>query len=270
MKLRDILCSSEFENNIKSAVAVSYGTKCISDINAVGGGLFEIELCKSVNKLLPPGYVCLTKKATLSGSYKFPDNFLDTIESDAFHGHSASDLFLFNENNEFLDAVSLKTSMVSPSKSSKNPRPKPCLHNDAKGQIHSAIFNRESCGKVGSVFVVTFDTRLAEVECYYFDRTIDDIIHTTPEGYTEGNHQDISFNGKSYGKEHRRQVVKVFSRNSKTRKKQTSFSRGIYIDGQFIKKVLVPMGIFENPHSFTLQTREIELQSIRELTLGRR
>ena len=272
MKLKDILCSEKFQKEIRSAVAVSYGIKCVSDINAAGGALFEIELCKSINRNLPPGYVCLTKKATIKNhNYKFPNNFLDTIESDAFHNYSASDLFLFDEENCFVDALSLKTSMVTPSKSASKPRPRPCLHNDASGQIHSAVFNGKSCGNVGSVFIVTFDARLAEVECYYFDKTIDNILSLMPEHYIEGNHQDISFHGrKAYGGKHDRQVVKLYSRESKTRNKQTSFSRGIFIDGHFIKDVLVPNEVFENPHSFTLQSEEIGLQSINELTFGRR
>jgi hypothetical protein len=259
MRLQEILCSREFQGEIKSAVAVSYGTKCVSDINAVGGGLFEIELCKSINKLLPPGYVCLTKKATLSGDYKFPDNFLDTIESDAFHSHSASDLFLFDEDNSFLDAVSLKTAMSDGAL-------KPFLHNDSKGQVHELV-STEGNEFIGQVFIVTYGKKTNQVETYYFDQSVRALTMPFQEA-TRNKHGDIIYHGKSFGIN--RQVLKITSRSADTRKAQSSFNRGVVLDGQFIKEVYVPRGIFENPHTFTLQPREIELQSIRELTLGRR
>jgi hypothetical protein len=259
MKLQEILCSREFQGEVKSAVAVSYGTKCISDINAVGGGLFEIELCKSVNKLLPPGYVCLTKKAALSGIYKFPNNFLDTIESDAFHSHSASDLFLFDEENNFLDAVSLKTAMSEGAL-------KPFLHNDSNGQVHELV-STEGNEFIGQVFIVTYGKKTNQVETYYFDQSVRDLTKPLQDA-TRNKHGDIVYHGRSFGIN--RQVLKITSRSGNTRKAQSSFNRGVVLDGQFIKDVYVPRGIFENPHSFTLQPREIELQSIHELTLGRR
>ena len=259
MKLREFLCSGAFQGEIRSAVSVSYGTKCVSDINAVGGGLFEIELCKSVNKFLPPGYVCLTKKAALAGVYKYPSNFLDTIESDAFHSHSASDLFLFDEENNFLDAVSLKTAMSEGAV-------KPFLHNDSKGQVHQLV-STEGNESIGQVFIVTYSKKTNQAETYYFDQSVRDLTKLF-QSATRSKHGDIIYHGKSFGIN--RQVLKITSRSADTRKAQSSFNRGVVLDGQFIKEVYVPKGIFENPHSFTLQTREIELQSISELTLGRR
>ena len=259
MKLREILCSGEFQREVKSAVAVSYGTKCVSDINAVGGGLFEIELCKSINKLLPPGYVCLTKKAIKTGNYKFPNKFLETIESDAFHSHSASDLFLFDEENSFLDAVSLKTAMSEGAL-------KPFLHNDSNGQVHKLV-STEGNECIGQVFIVTYGKDTNQVETYYFDQSVRDL--TNPfQSAVRNKHGDIIYHGKTFGIN--RQVLKITSRNTETRKAQSSFNRGVVLDAQFIKQVYVPRGIFENPHSFTLQPREIEVQSINELTLGRR
>ena len=259
MKLREILCSGEFQSEVKSAVAVSYGTKCVSDINAVGGGLFEIELCKSINRLLPPGYVCLTKKAATTGAYKFPNKFLDTIESDAFHSHSASDLFLFDENDNFLDAVSLKTAMSEGAL-------KPFLHNDSNGQVHELV-STDGNEFIGQVFIVTYGKKTNQVETYYFDQSVRDL--TNPfHSATRNMHGDIIYHGKTFGIN--RQVLKITSRKTGTRKAQSSFNRGVVLDGQFIKQVYVPRGIFENPHSFTLQPKQIELQSINELTLGRR
>lgn len=262
MKLREILCSEKFQDEIESALAVSYGVKCISDINAVGGGLFEIELCKSINRLLPQGFVCLTKKAAVSGNYTFPSGFLETIESDAFHSHSASDLFLFNENDEFLDAVSLKSAMT-------DKRPKPFLHNDPNGQVHQLVSNGAKNDSIGQVFIVTYEKVTNSVETYYFDKTIGDLIKPFGLGnHVESKHGDFVYHGKLHGIN--RQALKITSRNTNTRKAQSSFNRGVVLDGQFIKDVYVPAGIFGNPHSFTLQPREIELRSLNELTLGRR
>jgi len=262
MKLQDILCSPEFQQEIKNAVAVSYGTKCVSDINAVGGGLFEIELCRSINRLLPLGYVCLTKKAAVNGDYTFPEGFLETIESDAFHSHSASDLFLFNENDEFLDAVSLKSAMT-------DKRPKPFLHNDPNGQVHQLVSKGAKDSSIGQVFIVTYEKLTNLVETYYFDKTVNDLVSPFGlENHAESKHGDFVYHGKSHGIN--RQALKITSRSTNTRKAQSSFNRGVVLDGQFIKDVYVPAGIFDNPHSFALQPREIELQSLNELTLGRR
>jgi len=260
MKLKDILCAEIFQEEVRTALRGSYGKRSISDINAVGGAEFEISLCKAINRVLPDGHVCLTKKA-INEDYRFPEDFMKTIESDAFHPYSASDLFVFDADNNFIDAVSLKTAM-------SEGNPKPFLHNDPNNQVYDLVSSlcKESKA-IGQVFIVTYNIKTSEVESYYYDQTVKSLTSVF-EDSTENKHGDLIYSGEHFGIN--RQVLKITNRNSTTRKAQSSFNRGVVLDGAFIKDVLVPRGIIENPHSFTLHHEEIKLQSINELTLGRR
>lgn len=257
MKLKNILCAETFQSKIEEAVRSSYFKRSVSDVNAVGGAEFEISLCKAINSVLPDGYVCLTKKI-ISEDYKFPEDFMRTVESDAFHPYSASDLFIFDSDNNFLDAISLKTSITKG-------RPDPFLHNDSKGQIYDQVVQGAEFQKIGQVFIATYSLETTEVNCYYYDQSLEPLVSMF-ETRTQNHHGDLSYKGFGF----KRAVLKVTNKNCKTRKSQSSLNRGVILDGDFIKDVLVPRGIIENPHSFTLNPEEIKLQSINELTLGRR
>ncbi len=258
MKLKDILCAESFRDKIKDAVSSSYFKRSTSDIAAVGGAEFEISLCKAVNSVLPDGYVCLTK-AIINEDYKFPKDFMKTdSESNAFHPYSASDLFIFDSDNNFLDAISLKTSIMEGI-------PKPFLHNDSKGQIYDQVMQGTKFQKIGQVFIATYNLVTTEVNCYYYDQSLEPLVSMF-ETRTQNLHGDLSYKGFGF----RRGVLKITNKNCTTRKSQSSFNRGVILDGDFIKEVLVPNGIFENPHSFTLNPEAVRLQSVNELTLGRR
>ena len=49
---KEILCTKDTSQIVKDALTSSYLVKCVSDVNAAGGAIFELTLCEGLNKLL--------------------------------------------------------------------------------------------------------------------------------------------------------------------------------------------------------------------------
>ena len=264
---KEILCTKATLQIVKEALRSSCMIKFVSDINAAGGAIFELTLCEGLNRLLSQsGNICLTKKAALNNSAKslsFPEGFWDTIDKDAFHKYSCADLFLFDKQGDFLDAVSLKTSMVEKGTS------KPFIHNDSKGQIYREIREGEPFPSVGQVFIVTYNKESGKAETFFFDGNLNNIIDLFDEFPEENSSGKISFRGHSYGI--KRQVLTSVPRGNQRKgsSAQSSFNRGVIVDAQFLKDVCAVEKIVKNPHSFTLQQSQIMIESYDKLTAGR-
>ena len=265
---KNILCAKDTSQIVKDALTSSYLVKCVSDVNAAGGAIFELTLCEGLNKLLKKsGNICLTKKPALRGSAKrfsFPKNFWDTIDKDAFHKYSCADLFLFDKNGNFLDAVSLKTSIVRKGAS------KPYIHNDSMGQIYREIKSETHIPSIGQVFIVTYNKESKKADTFFFDGDLNKIVNLF-SGNARQFHSSgkMSFKGHSYGI--KRQVLTSVPRGKQRKgtSAQSSFNRGVIIDGQFLKDVCATKKLVKNPHSFTLQDDEIMIESLRKITAGR-
>lgn len=264
---KDVLCTKGTSQIVKDALRSSCLIKCVSDVNAAGGAIFELTLCEGLNRLLDKsGNICLTKKAALNSSIKslsFPEGFWDTIDKDAFHKYSCADLFLFDKQGVFLDAVSLKTSIVEKGTS------KPFIHNDSKGQIYREIRDGEPFPSVGQVFIVTYNKESGKADTFFFDGDLNNIIDLFDEFPEENSSGKLSFRGNSYGI--KRQVLTSVPRGSqrKNTSAQSSFNRGVIIDAQFLKDVCAPSEIVKNPHSFTLHQSQIMIESLHKITAGR-
>ena len=263
----EIFCSEGTSQIVKESLRSSCLIKFVSDINAAGGAIFELTLCEGLNRLLnQSGNICLTKKAALNNSTKnlsFPEGFWETIDKDAFHKYSCADLFLFDKQGDFLDAISLKTSIVEKGTS------KPFIHNDSKGQIYREIRDGESFPSVGQVFIVTYNKESGKADTFFFDGDLNNIIDLFDEFPEENSSGKLSFRGNSYGI--KRQVLTSVPRGGqrKSSSAQSSFNRGVIIDAQFLKDVCAPNKIVKNPHSFTLQQSQIMLESLNKITAGR-
>lgn len=261
MNLESVLCDHNFAEALKSAVKASVSVKCVSDVNAAGGALLEIEICQQANRSLPAGYLCLTKPMikALGNKIRVPNNYWNDITK-TFHQHSRADIFLV-KGKKIIDAVSIKTAI-------KEGNTKPSVHNDAEGEIHSMIGNGETIPNVGKVFTVTYNTRSGEVNSFFFDGDLNKIIDILPFHH-ENKSGNFYYKGANYGIGRQVLVSKPRHKAANRNKAQSSFNRGVWIDGQFLKDVCAPKNLVKNPHCFTLQQSQIMVESISKITAGR-
>lgn len=231
-------------------------TECLKDIvvakqevdsNNFGGVMLERDLAKALRN---HGHHVYTQRQieTLMNngvtfdfgnrSYKDFKRDQKNITSDVY----ASDLFLFSKNGVNLvleDSVSLKTSI------NDNDGSKVFLANDAEGVAYDSVVSDETEFSVGQVMIVSLNTKNLQFSVDYFDGQICDIVglfksNKVTTDKVSYNLKDSVMGGKS------REVITIVNRNSgNTKKKQTSFNRGIQLRRDFIP-TLSEVGVFSN------------------------
>jgi len=255
---------------LEGALSASKRMRMLSDVNGVGGAMFEIAICKSFNnnssdyKLFT---MRLIENLVQDPNYTFSfspkaSSFSELREkSKEDRGWlSAADIYLFRKQGShyfLVDAASLKSS-IDP----KNPTPV-YIHNDASNFIHESLRDRTNLDSViGNVVIVML--RGNDYKVYYFDKKLS-LFDNKMKLICSNKHGDREY---GFGD---RKMIHSKNRNAATHKKQTSFNRGLLLlskrtrkEGEFDRaEELVAAGVFERGISGSTSTAKM-LDSLAE------
>ncbi len=215
-------------DGVLASAEESYRLRLQSDINAIGGGVMELELTKALSndkiKVFTNRQMETLEKAGFV--FKFPEG--ETLQEVQEHGkdlgseYYAADLFAFTQRYgvfRFVDCVSLKSSVGSSDGLTK-------LVNDADGQATEAINNGEDI-YLGKTLFIRLNVKRGEYEVVWFDGWLSDLtgnVMPSEQNKTKiiWNSDDIDIEGKVHAS-----VVVLNPKNPSG--KPTSWSRGVQV-----------------------------------------
>lgn len=249
MKIKDLLKDKSI---LEEALITSKRMRMVSDVNAVGGAMFEMAICKSYNKR-SSNYKLLTMRLieNLEGNSNYKFDFLpfaaslDDLRSKSKTDHgllSAADIYLFKKSGRayvLVDAASLKSS-IDP----KSPTPV-YIHNDASNFIYESLRDGANLDHViGNVIIVML--RGNDYKVYCFDKNLL-TLHNKMVLIHSNKHGDRDYGIGST------KIIHSKNRDASTHKKQTSFNRGLLLFSRRSKKEkefdqaeeLVSAGVFD-------------------------
>lgn len=271
MRIKDIFKDKSI---VEDALIASKRMRMASDVNAVGGAIFEQAICMSYNsrssdyRLLT---IRLIKSLATNCNYKFDFLPFATSFSDLegkskkdYGLLSAADLCLFKKISGvyvLVDFASLKSS-IDP----ENPT-SVYIHNDASNFIHESLRDGANLDRViGNVIIAML--RGNDYRIYHFDKTLYS-LHSKMALIGSNKHGDRDYGISS------KKTIHSKNRAATTHKKQTSFNRGLLLFSRKSKKEnefdqaeeLVSAGVFDRCTSGSIQTSQIFNSLVKEMNL---